>query len=410
MIDRYLILVGDGMADHPLAELGGRTPLEAAATPNLDRLAAGGELGLVRTVPEGMAPGSDVANLSILGYDPRRYHSGRAPLEAAAMGVRLAPGEVAFRCNLVTLSGSAEAEVMEDYSAGHITTGEAAELIGALARQLGGGEFSFHAGQSYRHLLVWKGGFSELKTTPPHDITGQPVAPYLKRLNLVALLELMERARPILAAHPVNQLRRRKDLRPANAIWLWGQGRAPQMPTVTERFGLGGAVVSAVDLVRGIGRYAGLEPLAVPGMTGWLDTNYAGKVEAALGALGPGRLVYLHVEAPDEASHGGSLADKLRAIEDFDRLIVGPAVDRLPAAAKVLAMTDHYTPLSIKTHSPEPVPFAIWGEGAGGSGARGFSEREAARGPALEEGHTLIERLLGRQAGARSLTRGRTSL
>jgi 2,3-bisphosphoglycerate-independent phosphoglycerate mutase len=399
VIDRYLILIGDGMGDHPLPELGGRTPLEAAATPNLDRLAREGELGQVRTIPEGMAPGSDVANLSILGYDPRRYHSGRAPLEAAAMGVRLAQGEVALRCNLVTLSGAAGDEVMEDYAAGHITTGEATELIGALSRKLGGGEFSFHAGQSYRHLLVWKGGFSELETTPPHDITGQRVAPYLKRLNLMALLELMERARPILADHPVNQLRRQKSLRPANAIWLWGQGRAPQMPTVAERFGLGGAVVSAVDLVRGIGRYAGLEPLAVPGMTGWLDTNYAGKVAAATSALGPGRLVYLHVEAPDEASHGGSLADKLQAIEDFDRLIVGPVLDRLPAATKILAMTDHYTPLSTKTHSLEPVPFAIWGEGVSSSGAKGFSEREAARGPALEEGHTLIERLLGRRPG-----------
>lgn len=390
----YIILVGDGMGDYVHPELDGKTPLEAAATPNLDRLAREGELGLVQTIPAGMSPGSDVANLSLMGYDPRRYHTGRAPLEAAAMGVKLAPDEVAFRCNLVTLGGEPGAEIMEDYSAGHITTAEAAELIGSLQAALGDGEFTFHPGVSYRHLLVWKGGFSELVATPPHDITGRPVAEHLKKLNLMALLELMGRARPILEGHPVNRARRQKNLRPANAIWLWGQGRAPAMPTLGERFGLRGSVVSAVDLVRGIGRYAGLVPLEVPGMTGWLDTNYAGKVEAALSALGPGRLVYVHVEAPDEASHAGSLADKMRAIEDFDRLVVGPVLERLPQGARLLAVTDHYTPLSIKTHSNEPVPFAMWGEGVKPSGAGAFNEAEAARGPLLEAGHTLMERLV----------------
>ncbi len=390
----YIILVGDGMGDHPRPELDGRTPLEAAATPNLDRLAREGALGLARTVPEGMEPGSDVANLTLLGYDPKRYHTGRAPLEAAAMGVALAPEEVAFRCNLVTLGGESGQEVMEDYSAGHITTGEAHRIIQSLAEGLNDGEFTFHPGVSYRHLLVWKGGFAEVLTTPPHDISGQAVAPYLKKLNVMALLELMARARPILAEHPVNRARRERGQRQANSIWFWGQGRKPAMPTLAERFGLSGAAVSAVDLVRGIGRYAGLEPLMVPGMTGWLDTNYAGKVAAALGALAPGRLVYLHVEAPDEASHAGSLEDKLRAIEDFDRLVVGPTLAGLPAGARVLAVTDHYTPLSIKTHSNEPVPWAIWGEGVPASGASGFSEREAARGPLAEPGHTLIERLL----------------
>jgi 2,3-bisphosphoglycerate-independent phosphoglycerate mutase len=390
----YIILVGDGMGDHPRPELDGRTPLEAAPTPNLDRLAREGALGLARTVPEGMEPGSDVANLTLFGYDPKRYHTGRAPLEAAAMGVQLAPEEVAFRCNLVTLGGGSGDEVMEDYSAGHITTGEAHRIIQSLAEGLNDGEFTFHPGVSYRHLLVWKGGFAEVLTTPPHDISGQAVAPYLKKLNVMALLELMARARPILAEHPVNRARRERGQRQANSIWFWGQGRKPAMPTLAERFGLSGAVVSAVDLVRGIGRYAGLEPLEVPGMTGWLDTNYAGKVAAALGALAPGRLVYLHVEAPDEASHAGSLEDKLRAIEDFDRLVVGPVLAGLPAGARVLAVTDHYTPLSIKTHSGEPVPWAIWGEGVPASGASGFSEREAARGPLVEPGHTLIERLL----------------
>lgn len=390
----YIILVGDGMGDHPRPELGGKTPLEAAATPNLDRLAREGELGLVQTIPEGMEPGSDVANLCLLGYDPRRYHTGRAPLEAAAMGVKLAADEVAFRCNLVTLSGEPGAEVMEDYSAGHITSIEAEALILALEGALGSEEFKFHPGMSYRHLLVWKGGFSEVQTTPPHDISGQPVAPYLKKLNLMALLELMERARPLLAEHPLNRKRRAEGQRPANAIWLWGQGRAPQMPKLSERFGLSGVVVSAVDLVRGIGRYAGLEPLRVPGMTGWLNTNYEGKVAAALGSLRAGRLVYLHIEAPDEASHAGSLPDKLKAIEEFDRRVVGPVVSGLPPGARVLAVTDHYTPLALKTHSTEPVPYALWGEGVAASGAAGFSEAEAAKGPSLAEGHTLLERLL----------------
>jgi 2,3-bisphosphoglycerate-independent phosphoglycerate mutase len=390
----YIILVGDGMGDHPRPELGGKTPLEAAATPNLDRLAREGELGLVQTIPEGMEPGSDVANLCLLGYDPRRYHTGRAPLEAAAMGVKLAADEVAFRCNLVTLSGEPGAEVMEDYSAGHITSIEAEALILALQAALGSEEFKFHPGVSYRHLLVWKGGFSEVQTTPPHDISGQPVAPHLKKLNLMALLELMERARPLLAEHPLNRKRQAEGQRPANAIWLWGQGRAPQMPKLSERFGLSGVVISAVDLVRGIGRYAGLEPLRVPGMTGWLNTNYEGKVAAALGSLRAGRLVYLHVEAPDEASHAGSLPDKLKAIEEFDRRVVGPVISGLPPGARVLAVTDHYTPLALKTHSTEPVPYALWGEGVAPSGAAGFSERAAAAGPLLAEGHTLLERLL----------------
>jgi len=390
----YIILVGDGMGDHALNDLGGKTPLEAAATPNLDRLASEGELGRVRTVPKGMEPGSDVANLTLMGYDPKRYHTGRAPLEAAAMGVKLAAGEVAFRCNLVTLSGPPGAEIMEDYSAGHIGSEEAATLIGALQAALGSKEFRFHPGVSYRHLLVWQGGYSQVASTPPHDISGQPVAPYLKKLNLMALLELMGKARPVLEGHPVNRTRVERGQRPANAIWLWGQGHAPQMPTLSERFDLSGAVVSAVDLVRGIGRYAGLEALDVPGMTGWLDTNYAGKVAAALSALAPGRLVYLHVEAPDEASHGGSLENKVKAIEDFDRLVVGPVINGLPKGARVLAVTDHYTPLSIKTHSDEPVPYALWGEGVKPSGAAGFNEREAAEGPLIEPGHQLLERLL----------------
>jgi 2,3-bisphosphoglycerate-independent phosphoglycerate mutase len=397
----YIVLVGDGMGDHPLPELEGKTPLQAAHTPNLDRLAREGQVGLVRTVPEGMEPGSDVANLTLLGYDPKRYHTGRAPLEAAAMGVKLAPEDVAFRCNLVTLGGLNGTEIgpetfMEDYSAGHIGTEEAAELIQALAREIGSEEFRFHPGVAYRHLLVWRGGYAEVLATPPHDISGRKVAPYLKKLNLMPLLELMDRSRPVLADHPVNRARAEKGQRVANSIWLWGQGRAPQMPSLKDRFGLTGAVVSAVDLVRGIGRYAGLEALMVPGMTGWLDTNYAGKVEAALKALGPGRLVYLHVEAPDEASHGGSLENKLKAIEDFDRLVVGPVLAGLPRGGRVLAVTDHYTPLAIKTHSREPVPFAVWGEGVPASGASGFNEKEAAWARCLlDEGHTLIERLLG---------------
>lgn len=360
---KYIILVGDGMADYPIEELNGKTPLQVARTPHIDGLLAKGRVGLVRTIPQGMEPGSDVANMSLLGYDPLQYHTGRAPLEAASMGIHLHPEEVAFRCNLVTLEKDDQDVLrMLDYSAGHITTAESHELIGALQQTVAGSSLSLYPGVSYRHLLVWTGGREDLQTTPPHDISGEPAEPHQKVYRQEdVLLSFIEKASGILADHPVNKQRRAAGKRPANAVWLWGQGRAPSMPTLKERYGLTGAMISAVDLLKGLGVYAGLEPIFVPGATGYLDTNYAGKVDAALSALQTGDLVYVHIEAPDEAGHEGSLSKKIEAIEAFDEKVVGPILTEISRFDKVrlLIETDHPTPISIRTHATDPVPFLL---------------------------------------------------
>lgn len=363
MEERYIVLVGDGMGDYPLEELGGKTPLEVARTPNMDWLLCNGRMGMVRTIPESMEPGSDVANMSLLGYDPLRYHTGRAPLEAASMGVELQPHEVAFRCNLVTLetdeSGVAR---MGDYSAGHISTAEAHELVASLQEAVHGTVLSLYPGVSYRHLLVWAGGRADLPTTPPHDISGEPIEQYRKVYEEEpVLLTFMEKASSILADHPLNRKRIAAGKRPANAVWLWGQGKAPSMATLKERFGLDGAMISAVDLLKGLGVCAGLEPISVPGATGYLDTNYAGKVDAAMEALKAGHFVYVHVEAPDEAGHEGSLEKKIEAIEAFDEKVVGPVVERARGFPKVrlLVVTDHLTPIHKRTHVKDPVPFIL---------------------------------------------------
>lgn len=386
MNNKYIILVGDGMGDYPLEELGGRTPLEAARTPNMDRLASIGRLGTVRTIPHGMEPGSDVANMSLLGYDPKRYHTGRGPLEAASMGIRLAADDVAFRCNLVNLEADASRTVrMGDYSSGHITTPESHRIIAALQSITDGTPFRLYPGISYRHLLVWGGGGEDVRTTPPHDITGKPVAPYRQGYEEEPLLlSFVEQAAVILRDHPVNRERLAAGKRPANAVWPWGQGRAPSMPNLKEKFGLTGAMISAVDLLKGLGVYAGLDPVAVPGVTGYLDTNYAGKVDAALRALESGDLVYVHIEAPDETSHEGSVEKKVEAIEAFDEKVVGPMVNgagRFPAV-RVMVVTDHFTPITVRTHVADPVPFLLVEDLHGscpGCGARGvrFCERAA---------------------------------
>ncbi len=360
---KYVILVGDGMADYPLAELGGKTPLEAAKTPHIDKLLTIGRVGTVRTIPMGMEPGSDVANMSLLGYNPLQYHTGRAPLEAASMGVHLRPSEVAFRCNLVTLEVDGEGvQRMLDYSSGHITTAEAHELVRALQPLLQGTPLSLYPGISYRHLLVWADGRQDLKTTPPHDISGEPAEPYARVYHEApVLLSFMAKAGELLARHPVNRERLAAGKRPANAVWLWGQGRAPSMPTLKERYGIGGAMISAVDLLKGLGVYAGLEPILVPGATGYLDTNYAGKVSAAIEALAKDDFVYVHIEAPDEAGHEGSLSKKIEAIEAFDAKVVGPMVEQLGRfpLVRVLLETDHPTPISRRTHVDDPVPFLL---------------------------------------------------
>ncbi len=398
-----MVLLGDGMADYPIRELNGRTPLQAAATPNLDGLSRQGDLGMVRTVPPGFPPGSDVANLSIFGYDPALHFTGRAPLEAASMGVILNPGDVAFRCNLLTLSRRQGKAYMEDFSAGHISTEEAKKIIADIEKVLGNKEFNFYPGVSYRHLLVWRSGEKSLslKTTPPHDITGMHIREYLPRgEGQEQVLGLMERAQEFLQDHPINQTRRKSGKKPANAIWLWGQGRAPSLLPITKRFGLTGSVISAVDLMKGIGYYAGLEIVNVPGVTGYLDTNFAGKAEYALGEISRKDFVYVHVEAPDEASHNGSLKDKIQAIEDFDGKIVGPILRGLAnwEDFRLLVLPDHPTPLVLKTHSPEPVPFVIFSSADAQKVPRkdrSFDEICAPQtGLFIERGHELLEKFI----------------
>jgi len=380
---KLVVLLGDGMADLPLAALQGKTPLQAAKKPNMDRLALQGKSGLAQTVPEGFPPGSDVANLSVMGYSPAKHYSGRAPLEAAAMNVSLGEGDIAFRCNFVTIEGG----TMLDYSAGHITTEESRELIEALQPLMP--ERRLYAGVSYRNLLVLKAGAKAL-CTPPHDISDQSVGEYLPHGPDSALLvRLMEAARPVLARHPVNQRRIAAGKRPANAIWLWGQGPAPVMPSFAEKYGLTGAMISAVDLLKGIGRYAGLEVIDVPGATGTIDTNYEGKVQATLVALQRCDFVYLHIEAPDEAGHEGETLLKVRAIELFDERVVGPVVEGLKKSGqdwRVLLLPDHATPISIKTHSRDPVPFTIAGKGIVPDDVERFDEDAAKRG-----GYGLVE-------------------
>jgi 2,3-bisphosphoglycerate-independent phosphoglycerate mutase len=397
---KYLILVGDGMADEAQKVLDGKTPLEEAQTPHMDRIASEGILGLTETIAPHQEPGSDVANMAILGYDPDLFHTGRAPLEAASMGVHLLPGEVAFRCNLVSVEINPDGElVLADYSAGHISSEHGKVLIAALQKSLGNEWFQFYPGVSYRHLLVWRKGRSDLTITPPHDVTGQPVAEYWQAYNEVPDLRiLMESAREVLGQQDLNRQLVAEGKRAANAIWLWGQGIAPVMPSLTERFGIRGVVISAVDLLKGLGICSGLEAVSVPGATGYLDTNYKGKVAAALNALEDKDFVYLHVEAPDEASHEGDLRLKIEAIEAFDANVVGPIIEACIhlANTRVMVITDHLTPIRTRTHAKGFVPFAVCDSFAGWvKSQRGFSEVSAAEaGLVIKPGHMLMDRFI----------------
>lgn len=362
---KYVIIIGDGMADHPIRELKGLTPLQAAFTPNMDKLSAGSMLGMVRTIPEGMPPGSDVANLSILGYDPAKFYSGRAPLEAASIGVKLKKDDAVYRCNLVTLkfNKNKTRALMEDYSSGHISTEEADELIRDIDKRLGSDTLKFYTGMSYRHLMVWSKGITELECVPPHDILGKEISDYLPVGKGDDLLrQLMVNSLDVLENHPINKKRIKQGKNPANSIWLWGQGRKPKIPTFKEKYSVKGSLISAVDLTKGLGIYAGFEILKVPGITGYLDTNYKGKAEAALKSLKKVDLVYVHVEAPDEAGHSGRYKDKVKAIEDFDKLVVGTIVKGMKnfGEYKILLMPDHATPIELRTHTDEPIPFVIY--------------------------------------------------
>ena len=388
------------MGDHRLPELGNKTILEAAETPNMDALASGGLLGLSQTVPASLSPGSDVANMAILGYDPEKYHSGgRGPLEAASMGVEVLPNEMAFRLNFVTLEHDGDKVIMRDHAAGHISTEDGHELIDFLSKNLSleNGR-KLHPGVSYRHLLVWPDLPEGLDTMPPHDYRDQEVTAYLQNREpgYKELMDLIRASWPLLENHPINVKRREEGKNPANSIWPWGQGKPPAMVKYRDRFGVGGAVVSAVDLIKGLGVYAGLEPLDVPGATGLVDTDYEGKVAAALKALETDDFALIHVEAPDEAGHQGDLEEKMEAVRRFDARIVGPMYEALKKMGefRLLVLCDHFTPIPIKTHTREPVPFILYPD-ENGSG-RKYTEAEAeAAGLFVPRAETLVDLLFG---------------
>lgn len=388
---RYVIVQGDGMADHPLEELSGKTPLEAADTPHMDEIASAGELGLVNTIPPDLPPGSSVGNMSLMGLDSGKYFSGRAPLEARGQGVSVKKDDVVFRCNLVSLGKKGKRQIMEDYSGGHPSTEEAGQYVKRLDEELGGDGFKFYSGVSYRNLLIWENGRNEIDSgdialTPPHDITGEPVEKYLPQgAGADKLKRIQDRAGEIL----------KRESKFFNGIWLWGAGVKPDLPSFQERYGLNGAVVSAVDLIKGLGAFTGLSPVEVEGATGSIDTDYEGKVRAVKENLKDGSLLFLHIEAPDEASHAGDLELKIEAIELIDERILEPLVNYLSAGkdSRLLLVTDHITGIESKTHERGPVPFAIREFSRSDvSPWRKFAEREASRsGEVLERGAELID-------------------
>lgn len=384
---KYIIILGDGMADEPIGSLGGRTPLQAACKPSIDRVAALGRSGMLATVPAGFAPGSEIANLSVLGYDLPKVFEGRGSLEAASMGVRIEEGEMAMRCNLLTI----EQGRIKNHSAGHITSEEAAELIVFLQKELGGGDANFFPGVSYRHLLKLKGGDKRIATTPPHDVPGTPYRDVLVRAlvpeaeaTAVRINELVERSQELLKDHPVNRARVAAGKEPANSIWPWSPGYRPRMETLMQRYGIrDGVVISAVDLIKGIGVYAGLKPVDVEGATGLYTTNYEGKARAALDALRTHDFVFLHIEASDEAGHEGDAELKVRTIEYLDSRVVKTILDEISGWDEPVSMAilpDHPTPCALRTHTAKPVPFTIYRTGVSGDGVQRFDERSAQEG------------------------------
>lgn len=364
---KYVILVGDGMSDYPLEDLGGKTPLQVARTPNMDRIAKEGLTGMARTIPRKMEASSDVANMAIFGYDPNEYYTGRGPLEAESMGIELQTTEVAFRANLVTVSEG----IMVDYSGGHISSNEAAVLIGLLNDKFKRRGVRFHPGVSYRNLMVvpeekLAEGHGQLRCVPPHDITGKPIMENMpKGKGARFIREVMMGSQFMLSDHEINTIRVDLGENPGNMVWLWGQGKKPSMPFFKKRHGVDGAVISAVDLIKGMGLCVGLKAIDVPGATGYYDTDYAAKAEYALKALKKTDFVFVHVEAPDEAGHNGDLGEKIKAIDNFDEKVVGRIAEGLKSMGdhRILVMPDHPTPISVRTHVDDPVPFAIAGKG-----------------------------------------------
>lgn len=402
---KYLVIVGDGMADYPLEQFGHKTALQYAKTPHFDLLAVEGELGLVQTIPDDLPPGSDTANLSLMGYDPKKYYTGRSPFEAASLGISLESEDVSFRCNLVTLSDDEPftEKVMIDYCSGEIPTEEAAILIEEVKEKLGSDAISFHTGFQYRHLMVWRNAADGWQLTSPHDISGQKIGTYLPEgKEGFKLRKMMESSYTFLSEHPVNLKRVEKGFNPANSIWIWGEGRRPSLPTFFEKYNLTGTVISAVDLIKGIGLYAGLNPVAVEGATGYIDTNYSGKVNAALAALNQGEdFVYLHIEAPDECSHRFEADNKIKAIELIDQLVVKVVREKMDQSGKdysILLVTDHATPLSVGTHTREPVPFVIFRNNIHKNNiGSSFDEISAAEnGFLISDGYRLMDIFLGK--------------
>lgn len=389
---KYITLLGDGMADYALSELNCKTPLQIADTPNMDFIASKGVNGLLKTVPEGMSAGSDVANLCILGYDPKTYYTGRGPLEAAAIGVKLDESDIAFRCNLITENNG----LITDYSAGHISTDEADQLLQLLNEKLGTENISFHLGISYRHLIVIKGSEDAI-CAPPHDVVGERVDDNLPTGEGSDLLrELILSSKDLLEGHGVNKTRIEEGKNQANMIWPWGQGRAPGMPHFEELYGVRGAVIAAVYLIKGIGYFAGLDVIDVPGATGYLDTSYYNKGKYAIDALKDHDFVFVHVEAPDEAGHMGNIEEKIKAIESFDKM-VGQILDGIDEPYKALVLPDHFTPIPVKTHTLEPVPFAIYSTEEKGDEVKSFDEASAEHGSIKTmPGHLLMSKFLSR--------------
>lgn len=399
---KYVVILGDGMADYPVPQLNNKTPLQYAKKPNIDSLSKNAEVGMVKTIPDGIPPGSDAANLSVMGFDPRKYYTGRSPLEAVSIGLKLSDTDVALRCNLVTLSDEEDytEKTMVDYSSDEISTGEAKELIAAVNAQFKKDNICFYPGISYRHCLVWSNGLTGLNLTPPHDISGKKVTNYLpKGESNKILLDMMVKSYDILKDHPVNKARIAKGLRPANSIWLWGEGKRPTLARFDEKYGIKGSVISAVDLIKGIGILAGLKNIEVEGATGNVNTNFLGKAEAALKELESGQdFVYLHVEAPDECGHRNEIENKVKSIELIDEKIVGTLLKGMEKYDdyKIMVLPDHPTPLSLMTHTAEPVPFLIYQKSKPSkSGTDSYNEELAKNtGIYFPEGYKLMDHFL----------------
>lgn len=394
---KYVVLVGDGMSDYPLPELGNKTPLQVANIPNMDFIARNGIAGTVQTLIEEMPLGSDIANLNIIGYNPKEYYTGRAPLEAAGKGINLKENEIAFRCNLVTV----EEDTLIDYSAGHISTEEAKVLIEFLKEKMGNENMHFYAGVSYRHLLIIKQlstDYRQLRCVPPHEIAGQQISKnFPQGEGTEEISQLMEESKKLLKNHKINQKRTKKGLNSANMIWLWGQGSAPKIPSFAGKYHFKGAVITAVDLIKGIGQCIGLKVIDVPGATGYLDTDYQAKADYGLEALRENDFLYLHVEAPDEAGHNGIVKDKIKAIEDFDEKVVGVIIKGIKKYGeyKILVLPDHSTPVKVKTHTAEPVPFAIYSDSCAADKVYSFDEISAKKGSLhFSEGSKLMDYFL----------------